>query len=64
MVYRHGVSKLREVEISRDQFSSIGIDSFLYVYNCFKNPSGYYGYDYYAYKYYGNYDYYTEEDKD
>lgn len=64
MVYRHGVSKLREVEISRDQFSSIGIDSLLYVYNCFKKPSGYYGYDYYAYKYYGNYDYYTEEDKD
>ena len=64
MVYRHGVSKLREVEISRDLFGSIGVDSFFYIYNCFKKPSGYYGYDYYAYKYYGNYDYYSEEEKD
>ena len=59
MVYRHGVSKLREVEISRDQFRSIGIDSFLYVYNCFKNLVAIMAMII-IYKYYGNYDYYTE----
>ena len=60
-VIRHDVTTRNEFNQLNTELSFMGNGIDTFVYNAFKKPRGYYGYDYYAYKYYDNSSYYDYE---
>ena len=64
-VARHRVTKFNEIEQTRNELKLTEFNNVKYVYNDFVKPTGlYYGHDYYAYKYFRNYKYYSYEKHD
>ena len=56
-VVRQGRSKLRELKFSLENMQDFGLKPSGIIINGHKKSGSYYGYDYYAYKYRGSYDY-------
>lgn len=57
LILRQGKSKMRELEFSLQNMKDFGLEPSGIIVNGYKASGSYYGYDYYAYKYRGNYDY-------
>ena len=59
LVLRHGITKIKDVQLTLNMFSQISVPVNGFIYNAYSKPSGYYGY----YRLYNNYAYAYYSDK-